>query len=228
MTIRAVLFDLDGTLLDTLSDIGEAMNAALVELGYPPHPLDSYKRFVGDGVEVLARRALPAEHRDEEAVHACVAGMRRVYQVRADVDTRPYDGIPELLEVLRERGLALAVLSNKPDDLTRVVIDRYFGARCFDDVVGARAGVPHKPDPAAALEIAHRLSVKPSRFLYVGDTDTDMRTALAAGMCPVGAAWGFRSVDELTRNGARFIAETPKDVLRCLDTCTAQAPNGRP
>ena len=217
MSVRAVLFDLDGTLLDTLADIGESMNAALLELGLPTHSLHSYKRFVGDGVAVLARRSLPPERRDDPTIAACAAAMKRIYTARAVVKTRPYPGILELVAALRARGLALAVLSNKPHDLTGTVIDHYFGPGSFDAVLGASPDLPYKPDPTAALAIAERLGVSPADVLYVGDTDTDMRTAVAAGMYPVGAAWGFRPVAELTANGARFIAQEPHDVLRFLD-----------
>jgi phosphoglycolate phosphatase len=214
---RAVLFDLDGTLLDTLADIGESMNAALLELGLPTHPLNSYKRFVGDGVTVLVRRALPPEHRDDPMIASCAALMKRIYTARAVVKTRAYPGVFELVRALRTRGLALAVLSNKPHDLTGIVIDHYFGSDSFDAVLGASPDLPRKPDPTAALAIADRLGVPPGGFLYVGDTDTDMRTAVAAGMYPVGAAWGFRPVAELTASGACFIAREPGDVLRILD-----------
>lgn len=223
MPFRAVLFDLDGTLLDSLADIGESMNAALTEHGFPTHPLSEYKRMVGDGVTILARRALPRDHRDDRTVSECVRSMRRVYGTRWHVETRPYDGIHELVDNLRKQGLVLAVLSNKPDDFTRVVIERYFGAGCFARVVGERAGIPPKPDPTSALTIAHELGVLPAECLYLGDTDTDMRTAVAAGMHPVGAAWGFRPVDELTRSGARAIAERPADLLRMLDDPGASA-----
>ena len=220
MTLSAVLFDLDGTLLDTLRDIGDSMNAALVELGFPPHTLSSYRRFVGDGVTVLARRALPAAARDNTTVDACVSAMRKIYAANADVHTRPYDGVIKVLDALDTRGVALAVLSNKPDDLTHVVVERYFGRDRFAQVVGARTGVPHKPDPSAARAIARRMDRQPAEFLYVGDTDTDMRMAVAAGMVPVGAAWGFRSVAELTATGARFIVKRPLDILTVFDEAT--------
>jgi phosphoglycolate phosphatase len=219
----AVLFDLDGTLLDTLRDIGESMNAALVELGFPPHPLSAYRRFVGDGVGVLARRSLPPAAADAMTVDRCVAVMRRIYTANADVHTHAYTGIPELLDALHARDIALAVLSNKPQDLTDRVIERYFGAHRFAEVAGARSGVPHKPDPIQALAIAQRMVRRPGEFLYVGDTDTDMRTATAAGMVAVGAAWGFRSVDELSATGASYIAQNPLDVLRVLDEAARRA-----
>lgn len=226
MSFRAVLFDLDGTLLDSLADIGESMNAALVEHGYPSHPIAAYKRMVGDGVAMLTRRALPEGHRDDETIAACARAMRRVYAERWRTETRPYAGIHDLVDELRKRGMVLAVLSNKPDDFTRTVIEHYFGSGRFARVVGERAGIPRKPDPAAALTIARELDVEPADWLYVGDTDTDMRTAVGARMHPVGAAWGFRPVEELTRSGAREIADHPADVLRILDRLDARADSG--
>jgi phosphoglycolate phosphatase len=216
VTLRAAIFDLDGTLLDTLADLGESMNEALGELGLPEHPLSAYRRFVGDGVTKLARRALPPERRDDETIARCIAGMRRIYGGRWDRKTVPYPGIPTLLERLAERGIALAVLSNKPDDMCRTVIARYFPATEFRAVVGARANVAHKPDPVSALEIARGLALAPREILYVGDTDTDMRTAVAAGMLPVGALWGFRDADELRASGASRLAKTPLDVIDLL------------
>jgi phosphoglycolate phosphatase len=213
---RAVLFDLDGTLLDTLADLGESMNAALAELGAPGHALDAYRRFVGDGMQNLARRSLGAGRDDPETVERCVAAMRRIYGTRAMHKTRPYPGVPELLAELERRGVAMAVLSNKPDDLTNELIDAFFGARRFTAVRGARDGVARKPDPEAARDIALRLGVAPVEFLYLGDTDTDMRTAVAAGMEPIGALWGFRDAQELVSSGARALVREPADVLALL------------
>lgn len=217
MQYRAVLFDLDGTLLDTLADLGESMNEALSEIGLPGHPLDRYRRFVGDGVAMLAERALPAARRDARTIDACVAAMRRIYGARWDRETRPYPGVEDLIATLRARGIPLAVLSNKPDDLTRVVVERFFPAGTFDAVAGARAGVERKPDPAAATAIASRLGVGPAQVLYIGDTNTDMQTAVRAGMHAVGALWGFRDADELTSAGARDLIAAPAEVLRLLD-----------
>jgi len=217
---RGVIFDLDGTLLDTLADIGESTNQALAELGFPPHPLDSYRRFVGDGVPSLAKRALPPSHRDAESIARCAAGMRRAYAERWSRKTVPYPGIEALLDGLAERGVALAVLSNKPDEFCHVVIGHFFGSGRFRTVVGARPEAAHKPDPSSALEIARDLELEPREILYVGDTDTDMRTAVNAGMVAVGALWGFRDAEELSAAGARSLVRVPADVLDLLDAAT--------
>ncbi len=212
----AVVFDLDGTLLDTLADLGESMNEALAGLGCPGHTLDAYRTMIGDGIVELARRALPENLRDDETIAACVASMRRIYGGRWDRKTRPYPGIPRMLDRIAAARLPMAVLSNKPDDLTRLVVKRLLDRWSFSLVIGSRDGVPRKPDPTAALEIAGRLSVEPQRCLYLGDTGTDMRTARAAGMFAAGVLWGFRDADELTGCGAEILVELPEQVAGLL------------
>jgi phosphoglycolate phosphatase len=215
--IRAVCFDLDGTLLDTLADLADSMNTALASFGFAPHPPEAYRFLVGDGVDVLARRVLPPEQRDEEAPwKALVAAMRAEYALRWRDRTRPYPGIPELLAEVSGRGLAMAVLSNKPDDFTKAQVSHFFPDLPFAQVAGARPDEPKKPDPAAALHIAEALGLPPDRWLYLGDTDTDMKTAVGAGMTPCGACWGFRSSGELRAAGARHLLEAPADLLALL------------
>jgi len=217
MPYSAILFDLDGTLLDTLADLGNSMNAVLCSMVLPVHPLDSYKRFVGDGVVLLARRALPPDRQDDASVNACVAAMRREYGAHAFDRTRPYDGVPELLDECARRGLATAVVSNKPHDMTMLMVGRLLDRWQFNAVFGARDGVPRKPDPAAILEAAAATGMDPSRFVYLGDTGTDMRAAMAAGMYPVGALWGFRDEHELRENGARMCIGRPREILPLFD-----------
>lgn len=218
MGFAAAVFDLDGTLLDSLEDLADSMNEALVGLGFPAHPVPAYKYFVGDGMEVLARRVLPEAARDRDTLERLVAAMRRVYGGRWDHKTRPYAGVPQMLEALRARGLRRAVLSNKPDDFTRLTVERLLAPHTFDLVQGVSPDTPPKPDPAGALAVAARLGVKPEECLYLGDTATDMQTACRAGMCAVGALWGFRTRQELEENGARAVAEEPGQVLALLET----------
>ena len=213
---KAVLFDLDGTLLDTLGDLANSMNSVLDRLGYPQHPIDAYKYFVGDGILELAKRVLPEAHRNQENINRCFKGMRAEYAIRWAQTTRPYKGIPELLSGLDKLGLKKAVLSNKPDDMTKLIVEKLLADFKFDVVRGATSDVAHKPDPAGAFAVAKELGVLPCEFLYLGDTNTDMQTANNAGMYPVGAAWGFRDADELNANGARAIAQNPTDVLELL------------
>ena len=215
MRYQAALFDLDGTLLDTLDDLADCTNGVLSDFAMPTHPVDSYRYFVGNGWEKLAFRAAPAG--TPEATLKEIAGaMAERYAAGWAVKTRIYDGVADLLGSFAGRGLKLAVLSNKPDVFTQVVVRHFFGDSLFALVIGARPGVPPKPDPSGALEIASRLDIASGRFLYLGDTNTDMQTGLAAGMYAVGVAWGFRPVVELREAGAKAIIEQPLDAVALL------------
>jgi phosphoglycolate phosphatase len=217
--LRAVLFDLDGTLLDTLADLADSMNAVLRGRGFPEHPRDSYRFFIGDGVPTLVRRALPPPAAaDPELAEAAVLEYHREYSRRWDAATHPYAGIPELLAELARRGLPMAVLSNKPDRFTRTCTERFFPDIRFASVEGQRQDRPHKPDPTGALEAARRMGVEAAEVLYVGDSSVDMLTARAAGMFPLGVSWGFRPRAELLAHGARAIAEKPPDMLIYIES----------
>ncbi len=216
MRFKAVLFDLDGTLLDTLDDLADAMNIVLGRLGFPQHDAQDYKYHVGDGVKELALRVLPGDQRDEQTVARCIRAMREEYGRRWNNKTRPYPGIAELLDALTERGVGKCVLSNKPDQTTKMVVARLLPKWRFDVVAGERPGIPRKPDPQAALSIAAQLRIPPGEFLYLGDTNTDMKTACAAGMYPVGALWGFRTEEELWGSGAKAVIAKPLDLLALL------------
>ena len=211
---RAILFDLDGTLLDTIGDLAESMNAVLRRLGFPGHGRKAYKQFVGDGMDMLVRRALPEDRRDREMVDGCLVAMRAEYGSRWRKDTRPYDGIPELLDALRDLQLRMAIFSNKADDFTREMVRILLPRWAFDAVAGARPDVPKKPDPTAALGIARGLGIPTGQILYLGDSGTDMQTARAAGMFPAGALWGFRTAAELRANGARVLVKRPMELLK--------------
>jgi phosphoglycolate phosphatase len=216
-TYKAVLFDLDGTLLNTIDDLAEAMNAALAACGYPTHSAEACKRFVGDGVGNFVLRAAPADRRNDQAAVARVGELyRAAYSKNWHRRTRPYPGIAELLDELTARGIALGVCSNKPDDFTQLTVSKLLSRWHFGAVVGHRQGYKHKPDPAIALEIARRLDRTPAEVLYVGDTGTDMATAVAAGMFPVGALWGFRDAAELTSSGAKVLIAHPTELLALL------------
>jgi len=214
---NAVLFDLDGTLLDTLEDLADATNAVLEEQGMPTHEVEDYRFFVGDGVYNQARRVLPEGRGDRETVQRCVEGIRSEYARRWANKTQPYDGVPDMLDTLQERDIPMAVLSNKDEEFTVTVVRRLLVGWRFALVRGARPDVPLKPDPRAALEVAEELGFPPADFLYLGDTDTDMKTARAAGMYAVGALWGFRSADELQAGGAQALIEHPCDLLELIE-----------
>lgn len=213
MKYEAVLFDLDGTLIDTVDDIGDAVNRVLSNRGFPIHPISTYYQFIGEGVKVLFTRALPKEERSEDLINTCLKEFVEDYRRNYDVKSKPYDGIPEMLNALSERNLKLAILSNKPDPLTKDCVTTLLSNWDFGVVFGQRDSVPRKPNPQAALEIAEKLTISPSNFIYLGDTAIDMKTAVSAGMFPVGAAWGFRPVKELKENGARVIIDKPIQLL---------------
>lgn len=213
---QAVLFDLDGTLLDTLDDVANATNEALKRLGFPAHPRDAYRYFLGGGMDCLVRRALPEASHDPAMLKKCHDAIIAEYESRWAENTRPYPGIPELLAELDQRGIAKAVFSNKPDAFTKRTVEKLLGDFHFEIVRGAMPDVPVKPDPAGAIRIADELGIPPRRFIYLGDTDTDMQTANAAGMFAAGALWGFRTVEELSTNGAQALLSTPLDVLNLI------------
>lgn len=190
--IRGVLFDLDGTLLDTLEDIADSCNAALASLGLPVHDVQDYRRLVGEGIEVLALKAMPEEARSQAAADSLLAAIRREYSHRWDQKTKPYPGVPELLDALARRSVPTGILSNKPDDFTKLAAERLLPRWSFTSVAGAKPGVPKKPDPSAALGVARLLGIPPHEIAYVGDSGLDVRMAVAAGMRPAGALWGFR------------------------------------
>ena len=216
MKFEAVLFDLDGTLLDSIEDLTDSMNIVLDGLGFPGHDAEACKHFVGDGVEIFALRALPENHRDQATVAQCVAEMRAEYRKRWSLKTRPYDGIPELLDDLTLRNLKLAVLSNKPEESTKEMVAELLSKWRFHPVAGARPSVPKKPDPTLAIEISQQLRLPADKFLYLGDTGTDMKTARGAGMFPIGALWGFRTAEELKDSGAEVLVAHPSEVLQFL------------
>ena len=224
----AVIFDLDGTLVDTLADIAAAMNAVLVARGFPEHPVEDYPKFVGDGALVLAQRTLPPGACDDEALaRECALDYARQYARLGHTQGRAYDGIPELLHDLRRLGLDLAVLSNKPHLLTESCVAAFFPAGLFRIIHGQRPEVPRKPDPAGVREILRLLESSPERCLYVGDTVTDMETAAAAGLVSVGVAWGFQAIDDLRAAGASHLVRRPADILAVV-TSPGGASNGGP
>lgn len=209
----AVVFDLDGTLADTLEDIADAMNRVLRRRGLPVHDYVDYRRMIGKGLRNLAAEATPAAYRNDEAVAATLADMVADYGRHLLVKTRLYDGVGELLYALRVAQVPMAVCSNKADELTRRIVLGLVAPGTFAAVTGARPGLPLKPDPASALLAVGRLGAAPERTAYVGDSDVDMLTAVNAGMIPVGVSWGFRSRRELRDAGASLVLERPQELL---------------
>lgn len=210
--VRAVLFDLDGTLADTLDDIASAMNRTLEATGLHSHAHSAYRALVGEGVAKLVAR-VAAERPDAWA--DLEAQFRVRYAEALVVATRPYDGIPELLDALVARGTALGVVSNKPDPMTQEIMRELFSGWPFRVVLGQRPDIPRKPDPAMLLAVASALGVPPASCAFIGDTAIDMESARAAAMVPIGVAWGFRPL-ELESSGAALVLERPLDLLDWL------------
>lgn len=216
MKYSAIIFDLDGTLLNTIDDLASSMNFVLNLHGFPEHPVDKYRYFVGNGMENLVRRVLPAGCTDEEIVKTCLDEFLQKYQESWHRCTKPYPEIIKLLDSLEAMGFNMSVLSNKADPFTQVMIDYFFGLSRFQFVFGARTNVPKKPDPTAALEIARGLDLQPSECLYLGDSGVDMQTANAAGMYALGATWGFREEEELMANGAKKLINAPMEIVELI------------
>ena len=214
MTPQAFLFDLDGTLLDTLADLASACNRMLAQHGWPGHPVDAYRRMIGNGFVKLVERALPPD-----ILPALSAGQldrlvregKDEYSAHLKDATRPYPGMPEAVAELHARGCRLGVLSNKPDPQTRELVEAFFPGR-FHAVHGGRPGVPLKPDPAAAAAMLGELGADRRSAWYVGDSDVDMITARAAGLAAIGVAWGFRGEAEVAGAGAFRVVRHPAEL----------------
>ncbi len=216
--IRAVIFDLDGTLLNSLFDLKTSMNAMLKSLGYPQHEdIDYHRRAVGFGAREYAKSCLPeAVRNDPGQVEKGFLKFRELYDANPCTETKPYEGIFELLSFLKEQGISVNVLSNKPDAPAKVLVKSRFSEFDFDYIFGEREGVPRKPDPQGALEIAANLKLEPEEILFLGDGEPDVTTGLSAGMLTVGALWGYRDKEQLKACGAKLFAKTPQDVIQLI------------
>lgn len=216
MTYKAVLFDLDGTLLDTLDDLAAAANRVLAAKDFPTHPHDAYRWFIGDGSAVLMERALPIAVRTPEMIQTCLKELLDDYGQNWHVVTQPYDGILELLHMLETRKIHMGIVTNKPHSYTLLTIDYFLSHVAFDPILGQRDGVPKKPDPQQALSAAQTMGVQPSDCIFLGDSGVDMLTARNAGMTGVGAAWGFRTEQELRETGAHHVIQHPLNLFEIL------------
>ncbi|MCR9011772.1 HAD family hydrolase [Gabonibacter chumensis] len=213
---RLIIFDLDGTLLNSLDDLAISANYALQKHNYPVHELRKYKEFVGNGINKLLERALPEGERTPENVLKIREDFMDYYAVHKADFTAPYPGIMDLLNELKRRGILLAVASNKYHAATQALIPHYFGEDTFHYVYGQREGVPIKPDPTVVFDILKEAGVSREETLYVGDSGVDMQTALNSGVVSIGVTWGFRSAKELEDNGAVHIVDHPSDMLKLL------------
>ena len=214
---KAVIFDLDGTLSDSIASIKYCADRAVEPYGYGPFSEEQYKYFVGDGAANLVKRALTAGG-DEELLHfeEAFARYRELFREYCMYRVKPYEGIRELLAELKRRGIAISVLSNKPHVETLQVIETLFGERSFDVVRGQVEDVPLKPSPQGVYRICEQLHVQTTECLYLGDTATDMKTGKSAGAYTIGVLWGFRTEEELKGAGADAIIQHPMEALNYL------------
>ena len=216
--MRLIVFDLDGTLLNSLEDLADSANWVLEQHGFPTHPVDAYRYFVGDGVRKLIERILPQEERTEARIEQCRQEFVAYYKVHMEDKTSVYKGITELLTELKKRGLKIAVATNKVHIAVKPLMEKYFPEIRFDSMIGQREGVPVKPAPQIMYDILKETGCKPSETLHIGDTATDMQLAHNAGITPVGVLWGYRPLEELQEAGARYIIEHPLELLEIVDS----------
>jgi len=213
MSHKGIVFDLDGTLLDTLDDIMYAANAVMEQSGFPQHDKQAIRSFVGSGLRSLMKRALPERERTAEMVGHCFGQMMEVYRANYKNKTVPYPGIVALLDVLRGKGIPMVVFSNKADELTRKLVEAILPGY-FLAVQGMTTEELKKPNPKVAIELAEKMGLRPEECLYVGDSDTDMLTANNAGMYGVGVTWGFRDRENLVAGGAKLLVEEPAEIMK--------------
>ena len=216
MKINTAIFDLDGTLLNTLGDLCDSVNCAVMRRGFPAVTEEQTRQRAGNGVRKLVERCIPENKRTEAMVDACLDDFRTAYNERMMNRTQPYDGILPLLKALKKAGVSVGVLSNKYDLAAKGLIRHYFGTDLFKVVLGQRGHIPAKPDPAIVYEILHLTGITPADALYIGDSGVDMQTARRSGITSIGVSWGFRPRQELTENGACHIVDRPEEIIRYL------------
>lgn len=212
LSYKAVIFDLDGTLVDSLDDLADSVNEVLRSYGYPTHPTESYKHKIGNGARMLLKRALP-EGSAESLVDEALGKYKALYAQRFLIKTRPYDGILAVVELLRQRHIPLAICTNKHHEAAEAIVSKLFPQGTFQCVCGEQPNKPRKPAPDAVLGIAQALGMSPDEVVYIGDSEVDMQTGVNAGMLPVGVLWGFRDRRELEANGAKIILSSPAELM---------------
>lgn len=214
MKYKAIIFDLDGTLINSLEDIADAMNKVLNDNNYPTHNYESYNYFIGNGIRKLVSRALPVDKQNE--IDRCYEAMMTIYGENCIQKTKPYEGIQTLLNELSSRNIPLSVLSNKSDILTKKITESIF-PKYFEPVIGLTTEELKKPNPTTAIQMSNSLNCAPSEIIFVGDSGIDMQTATQAGMLAVGVSWGYRTKDELLLEGAKFILNHPLDLMELFN-----------
>ena len=216
MKYKAVIFDLDGTLLYTLGDIAHVMNKVLTDINMPIHSEVSYKKFVGHGLKETFRRACVADCSEETLDKGYLRAMEE-FNKNPIIGTKPYEGIPLLLDALVNMGIKIAILSNKEDILVKYIVGNLLSSWPFTTIQGVLSGVPQKPDPNVVFEIIQNMNLDQSDVIFVGDSGVDMKTAVNAGIMGVGVTWGYRDIVELTESGAEILIDKPEDLLRIIE-----------
>lgn len=214
--MKLIIFDLDGTLINSLKDLADAVNYALKEYGCPVHDVEKYRYFVGNGIPKLIERALPAEKCSEKMILDVKSKFEQYYDEHYADSTVPYEGICDLLEALKAKGYKIAVASNKADEFTVKIADKLFGSGKFDVVCGKRSDTPKKPSPVIIENIMAEIGCKPEETVMVGDSDVDIFTARNAGIKSIGCLWGFRTEKELLDAGADHIVSSPMEILKYI------------
>jgi len=215
MKCKGVIFDLDGTLVDSLKDIANAMNTVLLKLDYTTHSYEQYQFFIGSGLRNLVSKSLPEIHQDESQIDYCYQLMVDEYRNNCTNQTKPYDGIIELLNYLGKENIKLGVLSNKSDELTKKIVAALFPNR-FESVLGLSVEALKKPNPSEAISITNSWEFRPEEIIFVGDSGIDMQTAINANMKAVGVSWGFRPAEELIAEGAEVVINHPSDLIAII------------
>ncbi len=213
--IRAVIFDMDGTLTDTIEDLADAANYALGKFGFPQHNTESYKMMVGNGIPKLIERALPEEFRTDEYIGKVKERFFEYYNLHSTDKTKKYEGMTELISELREKGIKIAVVTNKYEPAAIDILHKLYGD-VFDCIAGQLDGVPTKPDPTSTFIVMNKLGVKPEECIFIGDSGVDIQTAVNSKALPIGVLWGFRGESELKENGAKHLINRPEQLLRFI------------
>lgn len=215
MNYKGVIFDLDGTLVNSLTDLANSVNTVLTEYKLPTYDIESYKYRVGNGIRKLVERSLPEGKQD--LLEPALARFKEIYAKHNLDHTAPYDGIVDLLKALQQQNIKIGVCTNKHDEAAKEIIRIIFGDNIFDEIIGDKQGLKRKPDPGKVLMIAKYWGIKPEEIAYLGDSDVDMQTAQNANMFAVGVLWGFRDAEELQKNGADVLLENPLELLEKVD-----------
>jgi phosphoglycolate phosphatase len=216
MKYKAVIFDLDGTLLYTLGDIALVVNKVLTELNMPAHPEESYKKFVGHGLKETLKRACVGDC-SEETLETGYLRVMEEYNKNPVISTKPYEGIPALLDSLVDMGIKVAILSNKEDTLVKYIVGNLLSSWHFTTIQGILPDVPKKPDPYVVNQILLDMDVEPADAIFIGDSGVDMKTSVNSGLMGIGVTWGYRDIIELTESGAGILIDKPEEIIRIIE-----------